>query len=122
MKGKPMKLKFYKKNFINQREVQLVLPTSSPFKLAFKNSKPDLYYQDEDNGWLADGYLVDNNTIMWFGDNSVAQIHPSKELQKTYIDQLYVVKNNWEYPTILSTFIKSAVEEYEDFFKDTSFR
>ena len=117
-----MKLKFYKKNFINQREIQLVLPASSPFKLTFKNSKPDLYYQDKNSGWLADGYLVDINTIMWFGDDSVAQIHPSKDLQKTYIDQLYIAKIDWEYTAILSAFIKSAVEEYENSLKDISIR
>lgn len=109
-----MKLKFYKKNFINQRTIQLVLPINSPLKLAFTDTKPDFYYQDKDKGWLADGYLVDVNTIVWFGDKKVAEINPSKDLQKTYGDQMYLSKIDWERAAVLTAFIKAALDEYAE--------
>lgn len=120
MKGRPMKLKFYKKNFINQRTVQLVLPINSPLKLAFTDTKPDFYYQDSDKGWLADGYLVDVNTIVWFGNKNVAEISPSKELQKTYGDQMCIAKIDWERAAILTAFIKAALDEYTESIKNFS--
>lgn len=116
-----MKLKLYKKNFISQRTVQLVLPINSPLKLAFTDAKPDFYYQDKDKGWLADGYLVDVNTIVWFGDKKAAEINPSKDLQKTYGNQMYLSKIDWERAAVLTAFIKAALDEYAESVKNFSY-
>ena len=60
--------------------------------------------------------------VVWFGNKNVAEINPSKELQKTYGDQMCIAKIDWERAAILTAFIKSAVEEYENSLKDISIR